>query len=228
MKKFKTKKPKYPKYLLIIIILFFLVFILLSFMKLEKSYKGFLFYLLNDSFQIENKKNTFSLMTKLDYFLDDYKFFEIKEDKEILPKKIVYLFNSQDKNDEIVSLLANNLKKLNIRSFIDDDYPKNMSDNYDLYLDIHYDNLDNSQIHLDKKDYAKIQLIGNYSIIKDMNDYLNSNYQGISRGITEKEMNNKSLIITVSKNNYQEVNNSTEIIALMIYDFLGDKNEKGN
>ena len=68
-----------------------------------------------------------------------------------------------------------------------------------------------------------------------MNDYLNKNYPGISKGIYEKkgsgvdgvynqDLADNVILIEIGgiKNNINEINNSTEIISLMLYHMLGD------
>ena len=72
-------------------------------------------------------------------------------------------------------------------------------------------------------------------VMEKMNNYLNDNYPGLSKGIYEKkgmgvdgvynqDLDKNVLLIEIGgiDNNYEEVNNSTEILSLMIYHMFGD------
>ena len=81
-------------------------------------------------------------------------------------------------------------------------------------------------LNLKNNNYLKTK-----SILLKMNEYLNSNYPSISKGIYEddKEISNQdisnsfiSIRVSNVKNNVEVVNNSTEIISLMLYHMLGD------
>ena len=166
---------------------------------------------------------------------------------------------------ETSNMLSNNLNKLGIKSIIEDkkvsDYlnfskkeydisreflKENMNNNhFDLSIDIQRDSLSDTSVTINNKQYAKILFVlgldnpnylENKEILIKMNDYLNTNYPGLSKGILEKQddkVNNiynqdlgKNVILTLIggvENDYEEVNNSTEIMALMIYNFLGDQ-----
>ena len=119
------------------------------------------------------------------------------------------------------------------------------NNNFDLLIDIQRDSLSDTSVTINNKQYAKILFVlgldnpnylENKEILIKMNDYLNTNYPGLSKGILEKQddkVNNiynqdlgKNIILTLIggvDNTYEEVNNSTEIMALMIYNFLGDQ-----
>lgn len=169
---------------------------------------------------------------------------------------------------EATTLLKNNLNKLGMdviledkktsellhtglsyydisRSFLID--VMNMDKTINYYIDIHRDSVSNTTITINNKPYAKIMFVlglenNNYEknkiIISKMNDYLNTNYLGISRGIYEKkgngvdgiynqDLSDKVLLIEIGgvENTYQEINNSTEIISLLLYHMIGDMNE---
>ena len=118
------------------------------------------------------------------------------------------------------------------------------SENITYYVDIHRDSVKNTTIEINNKKYAKIMFVlglenenylENKKVMEKMNNYLNIHYPGISRGIYEKkgidvngvynqDYNKNILLIEVGgiENNIEEVNNSTEIIALMLYTMLGD------
>ena len=125
------------------------------------------------------------------------------------------------------------------RKFLED-----RSENITYYVDIHRDSVKNTTIEINNKKYAKIMFVlglenenylENKKVMEKMNNYLNIHYPGISRGIYEKkgidvngvynqDYNKNILLIEVGgiENNIEEVNNSTEIIALMLYTMLGD------
>ncbi len=128
------------------------------------------------------------------------------------------------------------------RTFIKD--IMNQDQNISYYIDIHRDSVTNPSIIINNKSYAKIMFVlglenknyeKNKAIMVKMNNFLNQNYPGISKGIYEKkgsgvdgvynqDLEDNILLIEIGgiKNNIEEVNNSTEIIALMLYDMLGD------
>ena len=120
----------------------------------------------------------------------------------------------------------------------------NSTNNIAYYIDIHRDSVNNTTVRINNKKYAKIMFVlglenenhlKNKEILLKMNDYLNKNYPGISRGIYEKkgsdvdgvynqDLNSNIILIELGgiENNLEEVNNSTEILALMLYHILGD------
>ena len=126
------------------------------------------------------------------------------------------------------------------RSFI-----KNvMNKDIKYYIDIHRDSVKDTKITINNKKYAKIMFVlglenknyeKNKKEITKMNNYLNEKYPGISKGIYEKkgsgvdgvynqDLSENVLLIEIGgvENNFEEINNSTEIIALMIYHMLGE------
>ena len=127
------------------------------------------------------------------------------------------------------------------RTFIKDVIINN---NIAYFIDIHRDSANNTTIKIKDKNYAKVMFVlglenknylKNKSLLLKMNDYLNKNYPGLSRGIYEKKGSNvdgvynqdlSSNVILIEiggiDNNLEEVNNSTEILSLMLYYMLGD------
>ena len=167
---------------------------------------------------------------------------------------------------QAANLLKNNLLKLGIEGIIEEKKPSNllhtnlsyydisrtfikdiMSKEKDIkyYIDIHRDSVKNTTITINNKKYAKIMFVlglenknynENKKIMTKMNNYLNDQYPGISRGIYEKkgsgvdgiynqDLANNIILIEIGgiENNIEEVNNSTEILSLMIYDIIGEK-----
>ena len=128
------------------------------------------------------------------------------------------------------------------RSLIKQEQEKNKDITY--FIDVHRDSVSNTTIKINNKNYAKILFVlgienknylKNKSIMLKMNDYLNKNYPGISRGIYEKkgsgvdgvynqDLGENVLLIEIGgvKNSLEEVSNSTEILSLMIYHMIGD------
>ena len=166
---------------------------------------------------------------------------------------------------DATKLLKNNLNKLGIKVIQEErktsDYLITGLNYYDIsktfikdimkqekdisyYIDIHRDSVKDTRVEINNKKYAKILFVlglenNNYlenkEIISQMNDYLNTNYPGISRGIYEKKgkdvdgvynqnLSPNVLLIEIGgiENNYEEINNSTEILSLMLYHILGD------
>lgn len=112
------------------------------------------------------------------------------------------------------------------------------------YIDIHRDSVKDTKVKINDKNYAKIMFVlglenknykENKQVMIKMNNYLNEHYPGISRGIYEKkgegvdgiynqDLDKNIILIEVGgiENNLEEINNSTEILSLMIYHMLGD------
>ena len=167
----------------------------------------------------------------------------------------------------ITKSLKNNLEKLGIKVIqeesraseyldtglsyyeISRNYILNAKSKYNVsyFIDIHRDSVSNTKITINNKVYAKILFVlgldnpnykENKKVLEKMNNYLNNNYPGISKGIYEKKGNgvdgvynedlgSNVILIEIGgvDNNYHELNNSTEIIALMLYHMLGDNDE---
>ena len=161
-------------------------------------------------------------------------------------------------------LLQNNLKKLGIKAIVEDkktsDYANTGLGLYEIsrgfmsditkkedityYIDLHRDSVTDTKITINKQNYAKILFVlgldnpnyqENKEVLTKMNNYLNENYPGLSKGILEKsgkgvngiynqDLGKNVLLIEIGgiENNLEEVNNSTQIIALMLYNMLGD------
>jgi len=114
-------------------------------------------------------------------------------------------------------------------------------DDINYYVDINFDSIKNTIITINGKKYAKILFAletnnknyqENQKMINKMNEYLNNHYPGISRGIYEKEVSeihknnsdNNVIFLKIGglENNFEEINNSTEILSLMFYNTFGD------
>lgn len=149
--------------------------------------------------------------------------------------------NATVENQITNKTLNNELNYSISRTFLNKAIKKN---EYQYYIDIHRDDANNTIIKINNKKYAKMLFVlgldnPNYSknkiVLEKMNNYLNENYPGISKGIIEKagekvngiynqDLNQNVILIEIGSisNNKEEVNNSTEIIALMMYYMLGD------
>ena len=166
---------------------------------------------------------------------------------------------------DATKLLKNNLTKLGIKTIQEENKPSELLHTglsyYDIsrtfiknimkkerniayFIDIHRDSVVDTTIKINGKNYAKILFVlglenknylRNKAIMLKMNEYLNNNYPGISKGIYEKkgsgvdgiynqDLSDNVILIEIGgvKNSIEEVNNSTEIISLMLYHMLGD------
>ena len=190
---------------------------------------------------ISKEKKSYSLIKRLNYLVNNYSFdksYEVINQKEYM----IYIYNENSIND-ISTYLQNNLNKLGIKSFIGnkeslkDDINR---DKYQYYIKFNQTTSCDT-VTINNKDYVKISFIlnsdnpnylDNEKIIKKMNDYLNTNYLDLSKGIIKQnnnsyyqDLNKNTLLMEIGcvDNNQEMLNNSTEIIALMLYNFLGDK-----
>ena len=272
MKKFKFKKKINNYKIILLFVIFLIIFILLSTIKLTKSNKKLIDYLLEDM-SINN--NSINLLTSnLNNLLNTYYF----SDNSLLVSKdnksIIYLYNTHDKekykdNTSIylaTKHLKSNLEKLSIQTIQEEtktselldtglDYYnisrnyiiKNKMNNIAYFIDIHRDSVTDTTVTINNKKYAKLLFVlgldnpnheENKKLLIKMNNYLNKNYPGISKGIYEKKgsgvdgVYNQDLGANVIllelggiDNNYAEVKNSTEIVSLMLYHMIGDSNE---
>lgn len=121
---------------------------------------------------------------------------------------------------------------------------KNEYNSLEYFLDIHRDSVKRNitTIEIDGINYAKIMFVlglenknykENKEVIKKINDYLNTNYPGLSRGIYEKQgkgvngiynqdFNKNTMLIEIGgvDNSISEVSNSIKVIAAALYDYL--------
>lgn len=133
------------------------------------------------------------------------------------------------------------------RGFLEDVILKYPELNY--FIDIHRDSVDGNitTTVIDDKKYARIMFVlglenpnylENKDLIIKLNNYLNTNYPNLSRGIYEKQgtgvngiynqdFHKNTILIEVGgiDNSYIEVVNSTEIIAEAMYHIIGEKDE---
>lgn len=121
---------------------------------------------------------------------------------------------------------------------------KNEYNSLEYFLDIHRDSVKRSvtTIEIDGVSYARIMFVlglenknyeENKKVMTKINDYLNINYPGLSRGIYEKQgkgvngvynqdFNKNTMLIEIGgvDNSIDEVANSVKIIAEALYDYL--------
>ena len=143
---------------------------------------------------------------------------------------------------EVSKELSTGLTHYNIsRNYLLEAFNKN---SFKYYVDVHRDSVTNTKVEINNKVYAKIMFVlgldnpyyeENKKVMMKMNKYLEENYPGLSKGILEKsgegvdgvynqDISSNVLLIEIGgiENNMEEVNNSTEIIALMFYNLLGE------
>ena len=114
-----------------------------------------------------------------------------------------------------------------------------------LFLDIHRDSVHDTKIKIQDKNYAKVLFVlglanPNYEKNKEnyvkMQEYLEKKYKGLCKGILEKkgsnvngvynqDLNSNILLIEIGgvDNTQEEIINTTEALALTIYNILQEK-----
>ena len=210
MKKFKTKKTKFNYRLLIYIVIFIILFTLASFLKLNNSYSNFVNMLLS-KYSKEDLQNSF-INLNLDNLMNNYYF-----------KENITLYN--DKSNEIYLLdnditneISNCLLKLGIKAIV---IKENEIINYSdkIIINIRQTNSLNSIVTIDNDNYIKVMLIASEmnNLIKNITDYLNSNYPGILVELS-KNSNNKIITIEIGEINYNKVafENTIKLLSLSI------------
>jgi len=122
-------------------------------------------------------------------------------------------------------------------------------DSIDLFIDLHRDaiNHDNSYIQIEGKDCAKILFViglenpryhNNLKVAEKLNLIINNKYPNLSRGIMKKQgygvngiynqdLNSNVILIEVGgyENNIEEVNNTLDLLAIAIKEYLNEKEE---
>ena len=122
-------------------------------------------------------------------------------------------------------------------------------DSISLFIDLHRDaiNHNNSYIQIDGKDYAKILFViglenpnyqNNLKIEEKLNSIINNKYPNLSRGIMKKQgygvngvynqdLNSNVILIEIGghENNIEEVNNTLDLMAIVIKEYLNEKKE---
>lgn len=122
-------------------------------------------------------------------------------------------------------------------------------DSINLFIDLHRDaiNHNNSYIQLNGKDYAKILFViglenpnyqNNLKIVEKLNLIINNKYPNLSRGIMKKQgygvngvynqdLNSNVILIEIGghENNIEEVNNTLDLMAIVIKEYLNEKEE---
>ena len=118
------------------------------------------------------------------------------------------------------------------------------------FIDLHRDSVSReiSTINIDNKNYAKVLFIiglenpnykDNLAITEKLNNMINNRYSGLSRGIYKKEgkgvngvynqdFNKNTILIEVGaeKNTIDEVNNTAEVLANILYEYIRGEYEK--
>lgn len=133
------------------------------------------------------------------------------------------------------------------RFFVEDTIKKYSS--LELIIDLHRDSINKmaSTIEINSKKYAKVLFVigkehkgyeKNLKLANTLNEKINKKYKGLSRGVMQKSGSNvngiynqdlSSNIILIEcggmENSIDEVMNTLEIIAAVIEEYLGEKNE---
>ena len=216
MKKFKFKKKKNNYIIILLFVLFIIVFILLSKIRLTKSNTKFIKYLLTD-ISLE-EKNINLLTSNLNIILNTY-YFKENNDLVVTNNRVVYLYNS-----DISNYLKQNLEKLNI------DVTSDNSNKYiGYYINIENGNND-STMKINDKEYSKIDLIvNNRNIIEKIKKCFDKKYQDLFSFIFENNSslyNKDTITFKINSKNKETINNSTEIVSLLLYYILGESNEQ--
>ena len=119
--------------------------------------------------------------------------------------------------------------------------------NLDLYIDLHRDATNYDVVHtvIDGKDYAKVLFViglenpnyqSNLDVTTKINNIILNSYPSLTRGIMKKEgygvngvynqdLNSNVILIEIGgdKNNIDEVNNTLDIIAKVIKEYIDEK-----
>lgn len=115
------------------------------------------------------------------------------------------------------------------------------------FIDLHRDSVNKkiSTVTINGKSYARTMFLlglenSNYSnnekVLNDLENWLDKNYPGLSRGIYKKEgpgvngvynqdFSSNCILIEIGgqENTTEEVTNTVEVIARMLYEYIGDK-----
>ena len=116
-----------------------------------------------------------------------------------------------------------------------------------LYIDLHRDAIshDASYININGKDCAKILFVigleydtyqNNLKVVEEINNIINTKYPNLSRGIMKKQgygvngvynqdLNSNAILIEIGghENNIDEVNNTLDLVAAAIKEYLNEK-----
>lgn len=164
-----------------------------------------------------------------------------------------YIFKEHLNNNNISVLVENKkikdyLKKHNLNYYgcydASRSYIKEASKNNDfkIIIDLHRDSVKYKQTlyQKDNKKYAKVMLVvttkhknykKNLRFAEYINDYLNNNYKGLSRGIYKRndvifnqDLNDNAILIELGgvDNQIEELNNTLVILSDIIKNFLGE------
>ena len=208
--------------------------------NLDYLINNYFFQKIDNVYQTDNKKIYLYNTHNLEKYNDGT---TIKETTKILKDNLVKLgINVIQEERNTSELLHIGLSYYEIsRLFL-----KDIINQKDIayFVDVHRDSVKNTKVTIDGKDYAKIMFVlglknenyeENKKLLNEMNNYLNEKYPGLSRGIYEKngdnvdgvynqDLSSNVILIEIGgiENNIEEINNSTEILALMFYHVLGD------
>ena len=264
MKRFKTKRSIHIEWIIFIII-FFIFFILISLCKLDNNHKviNYLLRDFGNYNKTHYLSSNLDLLFSSYAFKEEKNIYHKKKTVYLYNTHDNEKYHDNTNISDVTIMLSNNLNKLGIKTVIEkekcSDYTNtglsyydisrefiknNLENKFDYYIDIHRDSVSNTKISINNKPYAKILFVlgidnenylENKKVLERMNNYLNNEYPGISRGIYEKDkksgngiynqdLGSNVLLIEVGgvDNNYEELYNSTEIISLMIYHMLGE------
>ena len=210
MKKFKTKKTRINYRLLIYIVIFIILFTIISFIKLNNSYANFINILLS-KYSNNELHNNF-ITSNLDNLLNNYYF-----------KENISLYNDNSNeiyllDNDITNEISNCLTKLGIKTIIiNENEISNYSDK--LIIKIKQTKSLNNIIRIGNNNYLNLKFIVEEinNFIKDINNYLNTNYNGVSMGI-KSDSNNKLITIEIGENSYNKeaFENTIKVLSLSI------------
>ena len=123
------------------------------------------------------------------------------------------------------------------------------NNNIDLFIDLHRDSIQHnlSYININNKDYAKILFViglqnpnynKNLSLVEKLNTNINNKYPNLSRGILKKEgtfvngvynqdLDENIILIELGgyQNNIEEINNTLDILSIILKEYLYEKKE---
>lgn len=158
--------------------------------------------------------------------------------KKLKANKINAIFEDTDYKDYV---LTNNFLGINnyimIRTIIEE---KIRNQKMDLVIDLHRDSISkkDSTIEIKGKKYAKVLFVVDsfykdyqikYDLANKLNEYLNNNYKGITRGVYVKngkgfnqDLSQNMILLEVGgyQNNKEELMNTLDVITSMIKEYI--------
>lgn len=114
------------------------------------------------------------------------------------------------------------------------------NNNYKIYIDLHRDSIKRnlSVFEKDNKKYAKVLFVigtkhnnykSNEKLVKELENLINKNYKGLSRGIMYKEksifnqdLSQNAILIEIGgvDNTLEEINNTLNVIASILNEYI--------